>query len=67
MIHQYDIRGTAELYTIAVNCCSHHGDWEFACSVYDDMIRKGVAPDEVALMGRPLVELFFSLYIFYIY
>ncbi|KAI3446198.1 hypothetical protein Pfo_002863 [Paulownia fortunei] len=47
MIHQYDIRGTAELYTIAVNCCSHHGGWEFACSVYDDMIRKGVAPDEM--------------------
>ncbi|KAG8368156.1 hypothetical protein BUALT_Bualt15G0015700 [Buddleja alternifolia] len=47
MIHRYNIRGTAELYTIAVNCCSHHGDWEFACSVYDDMIRKGVAPDEM--------------------
>ncbi|KAG6413463.1 hypothetical protein SASPL_126174 [Salvia splendens] len=47
MIHQYDIRGTAELYTIAVNNCSHRGDWEFACSVYDDMIRKGVAPDEM--------------------
>ncbi|KAH6780127.1 hypothetical protein C2S52_011364 [Perilla frutescens var. hirtella] len=47
MIHKYDIRGTAELYTIAVNSCSHHGDWKFACSVYDDMIRKGVAPDEM--------------------
>ncbi|GFP85958.1 pentatricopeptide repeat-containing protein mrl1 chloroplastic [Phtheirospermum japonicum] len=47
MIHKYNIRGTAELYTIAVNSCSHHGDWEFACSVYDDMIRKGVAPDEM--------------------
>ncbi|XP_020551664.1 pentatricopeptide repeat-containing protein MRL1, chloroplastic [Sesamum indicum] len=47
MIHEYDIRGTAELYTIAVNSCSHHGDWEFACSVYDDMIKKGVAPDEM--------------------
>ncbi|CAA0807675.1 Pentatricopeptide repeat-containing protein MRL1-chloroplastic [Striga hermonthica] len=43
MIHKYNIRGTAELYTIAVNSCS---DWEFACSVYDDMIKKGVAPDE---------------------
>lgn len=51
MIHQYDIRGTAELYTIAVNSCSHHGGWEFACSVYDDMIRKGVAPDEVDLLN----------------
>ncbi|KAK6136673.1 hypothetical protein DH2020_029580 [Rehmannia glutinosa] len=45
MIHEYNIRGTAELYTIAVNSCS--GDWEFACSVYDDMIRKGVTPDEM--------------------
>ncbi|GER50302.1 pentatricopeptide repeat-containing protein [Striga asiatica] len=43
MIHKYNIRGNAELYTIAVNSCS---DWEFACSVYDDMIKKGVAPDE---------------------
>lgn len=50
MIHKYDIRGTAELYTIAVNSCSHHGDWEFACSVYDDMIRKDVAPDEVYIL-----------------
>ncbi|KAL8543129.1 hypothetical protein ACS0TY_003861 [Phlomoides rotata] len=47
IIHQYDIRGSAELYTIAINSCSHHGDWEFACSVYNDMIRKGVAPDEM--------------------
>ncbi|EYU37881.1 hypothetical protein MIMGU_mgv1a002592mg [Erythranthe guttata] len=47
MIHEFGIRGTAELYTIAVNSCSHHGDWEFACSVYDDMIKKGVAPDEM--------------------
>ncbi|XP_018841411.1 pentatricopeptide repeat-containing protein MRL1, chloroplastic isoform X2 [Juglans regia] len=47
MIHQYNIKGTPEVYTIAVNCCS--GDWGFACRVYDDMTRKGVVPDEMFL------------------
>ncbi|XWS55041.1 hypothetical protein CRYUN_Cryun10bG0140900 [Craigia yunnanensis] len=47
MIHEFNIRGTPEVYTIAVNCCSQTGGWEFACSVYNDMKRKGVAPDEV--------------------
>lgn len=54
MIHKYGICGTAELYTIAVNSCC--GDWEFACSVYDDMIRKGVAPDEVPHLNLWLNE-----------
>lgn len=57
MIRQYDIRGTAELYTIAVNSCSHGGDWEFACSVYDDMIRTGVAPDEVEILNSVILHL----------
>ncbi|KAG7975836.1 hypothetical protein I3843_06G120200 [Carya illinoinensis] len=47
MIHQYNIKGTPEVYTIAVNCCG--GDWGFACRVYDDMTRKGVVPDEMFL------------------
>ncbi|KAL4302099.1 hypothetical protein GQ457_10G024430 [Hibiscus cannabinus] len=47
MIHKFNIRGTPEVYTIAVNCCGETGDWEFACSVYNDMKKKGVAPDEV--------------------
>lgn len=47
MIHKYKIKGSSEVYTIAVNCCSQTGDWEFACTVYDDMIKKGVVPDEV--------------------
>ncbi|KAK6916660.1 Pentacotripeptide-repeat region of PRORP [Dillenia turbinata] len=49
MIHEYNIKGTPEVYTIAVNSCSQTGDWEFACSVYNDMKRKGVAPDEMFL------------------
>ncbi|ESR36803.1 pentatricopeptide repeat-containing protein MRL1 [Citrus sinensis] len=49
MIHKYNIKGTPEVYTIAINCCSQTGDWEFACSVYDDMTKKGVIPDEVFL------------------
>ncbi|KAL6978029.1 Cation-independent mannose-6-phosphate receptor CI-MPR [Sarracenia purpurea var. burkii] len=49
MIHQYNIKGTPEVYTIAVNSCSQTGDWEFACIVYSDMTRKGVIPDEVFL------------------
>ncbi|XP_022747971.1 pentatricopeptide repeat-containing protein MRL1, chloroplastic-like [Durio zibethinus] len=47
MLDEFNIRGTPEVYTIAVNCCSQTGDWEFACRVYSDMKRKGVAPDEV--------------------
>ncbi|XP_034681368.1 pentatricopeptide repeat-containing protein MRL1, chloroplastic isoform X2 [Vitis riparia] len=46
MIDQYNIKGTPEVYTIAVNSHSQIGDWEFAYSVYTDMTRKGVVPDE---------------------
>lgn len=47
MMHKYNIKGTPEVYTIAVNSSSHTGDWEFARNVYEDMTRKGVLPDEV--------------------
>ncbi|KAL8096830.1 hypothetical protein AgCh_030066 [Apium graveolens] len=47
MINKYNIRGTLELYTIAVNSSSLTGDWEFACNVYNDMKEKGVIPDEM--------------------
>lgn len=47
MIHEYNIKGTPELYTIAVNSSSQTGDWNFACSVYSDMTIKGVVPDEM--------------------
>lgn len=47
MIHQYGMKGTPEVYTIAVNSCSKSGDWDFACSIYNDMKEKGVIPDEV--------------------
>ncbi|KAF8405356.1 hypothetical protein HHK36_010260 [Tetracentron sinense] len=49
MIHQYNIKGTPEVYTIAVNSCSHTGDLEFALSVYNDMTRNDVVPDEMFL------------------
>lgn len=48
MINKFSIKGTPEVYTIAVNCSSQTGDWDFACSVYADMKRKGVVPDEVS-------------------
>lgn len=47
MISEYNIKGTPEVYTIAVNSCSRTGDWEFAHRVYNDMTRKGVVPDEM--------------------
>ncbi|XP_058730147.1 pentatricopeptide repeat-containing protein MRL1, chloroplastic-like [Vicia villosa] len=47
MIQQYNIKGSSEVYTIAVNSCSQTGDWEFARSVYNDMTQKGVLPDEM--------------------
>ena len=46
-LDQYGIKGTPEVYTIAINACSQTGDWEFACDVYSDMIGKGIFPDEV--------------------
>ncbi|OWM80353.1 hypothetical protein CDL15_Pgr019633 [Punica granatum] len=49
MMDEYNIKGTPEVYTIAVNCCSLTGDWEFAMTVYNDMIKKDVAPDEMFL------------------
>ncbi|KAG8644008.1 hypothetical protein MANES_11G088413v8 [Manihot esculenta] len=49
MMHEFNIKGTPEVYTIAVNSCSQTGDWEFASRVYEDMKRKGVAPDEMFL------------------
>uniref|UniRef100_A0A2P2LSH7 PROP1-like PPR domain-containing protein n=1 Tax=Rhizophora mucronata TaxID=61149 RepID=A0A2P2LSH7_RHIMU len=49
MLHEYNIKGTPEVYTIAVNCFSKIGDWDSACSVYDDMKMKGVITDEVFL------------------
>eukprot|EP00261_Vitis_vinifera_P033219 XP_019074462.1 PREDICTED: pentatricopeptide repeat-containing protein MRL1, chloroplastic isoform X2 [Vitis vinifera] len=49
MIDQYNIKGTPEVYTIAVSSHSQIGDWEFAYSVYTDMTRKGVVPDEMFL------------------
>ncbi|KAI7755888.1 hypothetical protein M8C21_026096 [Ambrosia artemisiifolia] len=47
MIKEFKIKGTPEVYTIAVNSCSANGDWEFACSVYNDMTEKGIIPDEM--------------------
>ncbi|CAH1423372.1 unnamed protein product [Lactuca virosa] len=47
MIKEFNIKGTPEVYTIALNSCSGHGDWEFACSVYNDMTKNGIIPDEM--------------------
>ncbi|KAK7264209.1 hypothetical protein RJT34_31814 [Clitoria ternatea] len=49
MIQKYNIKGSPEVYTIAMNSCSQTGDWEFACSVYNDMTQKGILPDEIFL------------------
>ncbi|CAJ2679490.1 unnamed protein product [Trifolium pratense] len=49
MIQKYNIKGSSEVYTIAINSCSQTGDWEFARNVYDDMTQKGVLPDEMFL------------------
>nr|UPT49114.1 pentatricopeptide repeat protein AaPPR357 [Agave angustifolia] len=49
MLHLYNIRGTPYVYTIAVNSCSQTGDLEFALSIYNDMKKNGVVPDEMFL------------------
>lgn len=47
MVQEYGIKGTADVYTMAVNACSHKGDLDSALGVYNDMMRNGVRPDEV--------------------
>ncbi|XP_031475638.1 pentatricopeptide repeat-containing protein MRL1, chloroplastic isoform X1 [Nymphaea colorata] len=47
MMHKYNIKGTPEVYTIAINCCSQKGDLDQALKIYDDMKNKYVLPDEV--------------------
>ncbi|CAN1255384.1 Pentatricopeptide repeat-containing protein MRL1, chloroplastic [Linum perenne] len=49
MLDKYKIKGTPEVYTIAINCCSEAGDWDFAHRVCDDMLKKGILPDEIFL------------------
>ena len=49
MLHKYKIKGSPEVYTIAVSNCSDTGDLDFALSIYDDMTRNKVLPDEVFL------------------
>ncbi|CAI0438339.1 unnamed protein product [Linum tenue] len=49
MLDEYKIKGTPEVYTIAINCCSENGDWDFAHRVCEDMLRKGILPDEMFL------------------
>ncbi|XP_078448324.1 pentatricopeptide repeat (PPR) superfamily protein isoform X2 [Wolffia australiana] len=49
MLQKYNIKGDAEVYTIAVSTCCKTGDLNFALSVYDDMTRNGVLPDEMFL------------------
>ncbi|PKU80788.1 pentatricopeptide repeat-containing protein MRL1, chloroplastic [Dendrobium catenatum] len=49
MLRLYNIKGTPDVYTIAVNSCSQNGDLEFALSIYEDMKKNGVLPDEMFL------------------
>ncbi|MCL7022323.1 hypothetical protein MKW94_006000 [Papaver nudicaule] len=49
MIRKYKIKGTPEVYTIAVNSCTQKGDIDFALTVYDDMKKNEVIPDEMLL------------------
>lgn len=49
MLHDYDIKGTPEVYTIALRSCSLTGDLGFALKIYEDMNKIGVKPDEMFL------------------
>ncbi|GJN20377.1 hypothetical protein PR202_gb07747 [Eleusine coracana subsp. coracana] len=49
MLHEYDIKGTPEVYTIALRSCSLTGDFGFALKIYEDMNKMGVKPDEMFL------------------
>jgi pentatricopeptide repeat protein len=47
MLQEYNIKGTPEVYTIALRSCSLTGDLGFALKIYEDMNKIGVKPDEV--------------------
>ncbi|CAN6311475.1 unnamed protein product [Urochloa humidicola] len=49
MLQEYNIKGTPEVYTIALRSCSLTGDLGFALKIYEDMNKIGVKPDEVFL------------------
>jgi pentatricopeptide repeat protein len=46
------IQGTPECYTAAVHACSQKGDLDAALSLYDDLKKDGVQPDEVGSLSR---------------
>uniref|UniRef100_A0A0D9XI89 PROP1-like PPR domain-containing protein n=1 Tax=Leersia perrieri TaxID=77586 RepID=A0A0D9XI89_9ORYZ len=49
MLQEYNIKGTPEVYTIALRSCSLTGDLGFALKIYEDMSKIGVQPDEMFL------------------
>lgn len=49
MLQEYNIKGTPEVYTIALRSCSLTGDLGFALKIYEDMNKIGVKPDEMFL------------------
>ncbi|VAH15581.1 unnamed protein product [Triticum turgidum subsp. durum] len=49
MLRGYSIKGTPEVYTIALRSCSLTGDLGFALKIYEDMNKIGVQPDEMFL------------------
>ncbi|KAF8655211.1 hypothetical protein HU200_061214 [Digitaria exilis] len=49
MLPEYNIKGTPEVYTIALRSCSLTGDLGFALKIYEDMNKIGVKPDEMFL------------------
>lgn len=44
------VAGTAECYTAAVHACRQKGYLKFALSIYEDMQKDGVLPDEVHIL-----------------
>lgn len=51
MLQEYNIKGTPEVYTIALRSCSLTGDLGFALKIYEDMNKIGVKPDEVLFLS----------------
>ena len=51
MLQEYSIKGTPEVYTIALRSCSLTGDLGFALKIYEDMNEIGVQPDEVLMFS----------------
>ena len=51
-----NVKGSPACFTAAVHACSQKGDLDYALSVYKDLKKDGVKPDEVSQLSSQTSE-----------